>query len=322
MYDYDSRTYTVRRKRSKNKILTLFLFFLVASGGVFFLMNLDKREHVQASESKSAVEGIADMVKKVTNKNEELTTIVDEELQGAQGTYAVVIENEKTGESYKKNEHLVYDAASLYKLWIMAAVYQQIEQGKLKENDSLHADISKLNKKFHIATEAAEFNEGEIDFTVGSALQQMITISHNYAALSLVEKIKLSTVKSFLAKEGFTESTLGSDNSGPTTTASDIALFYKKLSHGELANPEHTQQMLTLLKKQRLNTKLPKYLPQGVIIAHKTGELGMMTHDAGIVYVPDGDYRIVVLSKSSYPPGAKERIGQLSKSVYEYMTAK
>lgn len=319
MYDYDYRNYSARRTRSTHKGMSIFFIVILCGMIIVWFVFAGKREHVKSSESQSLASQIVRLVQKVTERKETLQDVVMKELHGAQGDYAVVIENDKLDERYTMNEHIVYDSASLYKLWIMATTYQLIEDGKLKESDDLPADVGQLNKTFHIASEAAELDDGSLDFTVGSALQQMITISHNYAALALTEKIKVSTVKAFLEREGLRESSIG-DQSGPTTTASDVGFFFKKLSNGELANKEHTQKMLTLLKKQQLNNKLPLYLPKDVVVAHKTGELGMMTHDAGIVYTSDGEYLIVVLSKSTYPPGAQERIAKLSKAVYMYYT--
>jgi beta-lactamase class A len=89
--------------------------------------------------------------------------------------------------------------------------------------------------------------------------------------------------------------------------------------NGELANAEYTAKMIDLLKAQRLNNKLPRFLPEGTVIAHKTGELGLFSHDGGIVYLPDGnEYIIVVLSETLYPSAAEERIAELSKEVYSY----
>ena len=73
-----------------------------------------------------------------------------------------------------------------------------------------------------------------------------------------------------------------------------------------------------MLKDQRLNRKLPADLPSNTVIAHKTGELGMFSHDAGIIYTPKGDYIIVVLSKSDTPAAAEKRIADISKAVYDY----
>jgi beta-lactamase class A len=79
---------------------------------------------------------------------------------------------------------------------------------------------------------------------------------------------------------------------------------------------------LTLLKAQKLNNKLPKELPKNTVIAHKTGELDMVSHDAGIVYAQNGNYIIVVMSETSLPVAANERIADISKGVYEYFISK
>ncbi len=249
-----------------------------------------------------------------------LQEAVGSALEGTKGKYAIVIKNLKTSENYFQNENEVFDAGSLYKLWVMATVFKQIEEGKLTEDQVLSQSIEILNRKFGIDPELAELQEGGITQTVSLALGQMITISHNYSALLLTEKIRLSTVANFLKTNGFTLSKVGTGGDMPVTTASEMALFLEKLYNKELASEESTSKMIELLKKQKLNKKLPKYLPPGTTIAHKTGELGWFSHDAGIVYLEKGDYIIVILSESSSPAGAEERIAELSKAVYEYFS--
>lgn len=238
-------------------------------------------------------------------------------LAGAKGTYGIAIKNLKTGESYYSNEHRIFEAGSLYKLWVMAETYKQIAKGTLTGDQELHGDIAVLNEKFHIASEEAELTEGVVDFTVKSALTQMITISHNYAALVLSDRVQLSNVANFLRESGFNESSVGTSDKPPKSTAADIASFFEKLYKGNLANTQYTSEMIELLKGQQLNGGLPKFLGN-TMTAHKTGEIGWFKHDAGIVYAPKGDYIIVVLSESNSPAGAQERIALLSKAVYEY----
>lgn len=250
-------------------------------------------------------------------QKETLYTIVDKTLEGSTGKYSVAIKHLKTGETYFKDENDSFESASLYKLWVMGEAYDQIKEGEFKEDDSISADVQSLNKQFNIASESAERSEGTVSFSVKSALQQMITISHNYAALILSSKVKLANVKEYLADHKLENSKPGSP---PKTTAADTLLFFEKLHKGELADAEYTTKMLDLLKKQRLNNKLPKYLPKNTLIAHKTGELGGVSHDAGIVYTPKGEYIIVVLSDSNAPKGAEERIAAISKDVYAYFT--
>ena len=312
MYEYDFHTYSIRRRRSKKKVV--FSFFCVVFVSIFlswFILS-NKSEKPQKSPDVLAV------TSEKEDKNSRLGSIVRQALLGSEGNYSVAIKHLKTGEFYYLNEHRAYESASLYKLWVMATVFEQINDGRLEEDSELIADVVSLNKKFDIASDSAELTEGELDFTVGSALRQMITISHNYAALALTSRIRLSTVGNFLKSNGFSESKVGTGSTAPLTTAYETALFLEKLFKGELANPLSTEKMLDLLKAQKLNNKLPKYLPESALVAHKTGELGQFSHDAGIVYTPNGEYIIVVLSKSVYPPGAEERIAEISRAVYEY----
>jgi len=240
-------------------------------------------------------------------------------LLGAKGEYSVVVKDLKNGKKESFNGNKVYEIASLYKLWVMAEVFREIQNGTLSKKETLSEDISVLNKDFNISSESAELAEGTIILTVGEALKQMITISHNYSALLLTKRIGISNVNKFLRKNGFLNSHIGGT---PTATADDIALFFEKLYKNKLANAKYTQEMLDLLKAQKLNGKLPKYLPKGTIIAHKTGEINYLSHDAGIIYTKNKDYIIVVLSKSNYPPGAVERIAQISKAVFDYFLTK
>lgn len=247
-----------------------------------------------------------------------LDDVVHKQLEGTKGEYSVAIKNLKTGESYCFKCEKVYVAASLYKLWVMAEAFRQIEKGELKEDEILSSTISDLNQTFQISSESAELTTGEISLSVRLALKQMITISHNYAALLLAERVKHSKISDFLEDYGFNKSSLGEGEEGPVTTASDTLIFFEKLYKGELATPNNTQKILDLLKAQQLNEKLPKYLPKEVPVAHKTGEIGYYSHDAGIVFSPKSDYIIVVLSKTQIPAAANTRIANISKAVYAY----
>lgn len=249
-----------------------------------------------------------------------LESTVQKAFEGAQGSYAIYIKNFKTGESYAKDIDLEFEAGSLYKLWIMATAFKQIQDGNLKEDEELSEDVETLNNIFNIAPDAAELTEGTITLTAKDAISQMITISHNYAALLLTEKIKLSKVASFLRENGLNKSTVGTGGDFPKSSASDTSLFFEKLYKGELVSPEYSKQMLELLKNQQLNEGLPKYLPDKSKVAHKTGDIGWFKHDGGIVFTDSGDWIIVILSESKSPAGAQERIALVSKAVYDYFT--
>lgn len=255
------------------------------------------------------------VLKELINPSLKLEKVVKQELSGSSGAYAVAIKNLKTGEEYYMDSKREFEAASLYKMWILAEAMNQIQKGRIKESEVMSYDIAELNETFEIASESAEFTEGVVETTVREAMRQMIVISHNYSALALSKRIGISNANKFIKDNGFNQTSL---TQPPKTTAYDTLLFFEKLYKGELVSKERSAEMMDLFKMQQLNNKLPKYLPKDGEIAHKTGELGFFSHDGGIVFGEKGDYIIVVLSNSSYPPGAVERIGKISKAVYDY----
>lgn len=327
VYYYDPKKFGHRKRNSSGgKIVKVFSFLILSSASLITitliasnLMNSKQTAGIVSplpeKKSQSVLSAIADTVQQILPNSDGLKNTVTGSLEGTRGTYAIAIKNLKTGEEYYQNETRQFDSASLYKLWVMGTVYQQIQEGTLTPEKALHADIKTLNERFDIDPEYAELTEGGIDFTVKSALEQMITISHNYAALTLSSTVKISNVSKFIELYGLTGSKTGSP---PQTTALDMLRFYEKLYNGEVVSPQYSGEMLETLKRQKLNDRIPKYLPEGTVVAHKTGELGGVKHDAGIVYSPAGDYIFVVMSESTSPQAAAERIALLSQSVYDY----
>ncbi|MBU2632852.1 class A beta-lactamase-related serine hydrolase [Patescibacteria group bacterium] len=233
----------------------------------------------------------------------------------AKEDYGIYIKNLKTSKTFSYNENERFQTASLYKLWVMATAFDLIKNNQLDETEALSAKVEDLNKKFDIASESAGLTEGEINTNVKLAIERMITISDNYSALILTSRIGVSTITNFLKENGLTNSKLGSP---PKSTARDIALFYEKLYKGQIINEEFSKRMIDILKRQTLNDRIPKYLPDETEIAHKTGELGQAKHDAGIVFSANGDYIIVVLSENGKPLETAENTARFSKIVFDY----
>lgn len=230
-----------------------------------------------------------------------LKNVVEDALYQTKGRYGIYIKNLKTQESFALNEDQKFDPGSLYKLKLMVLVFEKIKDGSLPEDKSLTADIKDLNSFFEISDDAAEFSSGTIEFSVKSALEQMITISHNYAALILTKELKAK-------------------NLAEDITAKEMADFLEKLYKGQIIDKEYSGKMLELLKKQKINDRIPKFLPKEVVVAHKTGDIDFFEHDAGIVYTPSGDYIFVAMSESDIPDAAGGRIAKLSEAVYKYFT--
>jgi beta-lactamase class A len=109
----------------------------------------------------------------------------------------------------------------------------------------------------------------------------------------------------------------GRDN---LTTAADTLLLLRAIERGQLTGAEPAQELLDAMRQNVEHSKLPALLPPDVVVAHKTGVLDRIEHDAGIVNLPDGRrYLIVVLSKD-LPNNQRgiDAIAQVSKIVYDW----
>ncbi len=302
------------------KILKAFFFFTSVFLSLmflsFFLLLLLTKEKTKSLIS-PVIQTSNPTVEVLSIQNRKLEKGIEDALIGTKGTYSVVVKNMKTNETFSQNPERKYISASLYKLWLLAVVYDQLESKTLKKETILSADISALNEKYDIASESAEQTEGRIELSVEDAAEKMITISDNYSALLLSSKIGVSKMAQFLKEYGLTQSSIGTSTTLPQTTAKDIALYFELLYSNKLISENASKEMKELLKKQRLNDRIPKYLPNSLQVAHKTGELNGVKHDAGIVFTKKGDYLLIVLSESNDPNAAAERIAILSQKVYE-----
>jgi beta-lactamase class A len=101
------------------------------------------------------------------------------------------------------------------------------------------------------------------------------------------------------------------------TTAADIATLYLLLVNGQVISESVSQEMLALLENQQINDRLPAYLPDGTVVAHKTGNLDGLIHDAGVIYAPAGPVIVVVLTEDVDEGGAIDLIATIARLAYE-----
>ena len=109
----------------------------------------------------------------------------------------------------------------------------------------------------------------------------------------------------------------GSEN---YTSAADIGGILERIYRGEILDKTRSQIALDILKHQKYRDRIPAQLPRDIVVAHKTGLENNIVHDAGIVYTPNGDFMVCVLTRSpALYRDAKHLIGWISYDVYQYM---
>lgn len=201
-------------------------------------------------------------------------------------------------------------AASLIKLFIMGAVYENYDQ----LCETYDAD------------------------TLNSYLNPMITVSDNDAANTLVNMLGggddsagMDVVNAFCQAHGYTSTSMGrlllQDNTygDNYTSVSDCGHFLKEIYQSNAGTTDttlsHTDAMYSLLKMQERRNKIPANLPEGVKVANKTGELTGVENDAGIIYNTAKGIDLVVcfMSQDLTDSGAAQAsIAQDARLIYGY----
>jgi len=133
--------------------------------------------------------------------------------------------------------------------------------------------------------------------------EAMITVSSNLAANVLIEKLGAKQIQSatdalgaggMKVLRGVEDDRAFEKGLNNTTTARGLLVLLTKIARGEAASPEASRAMVEILARQRFDDGIPAKLPPGTRVAHKTGNITKIHHDAGIVYGPR-PFVIVVL---------------------------
>ncbi len=229
----------------------------------------------------------------------QLNSLVQSELNNGLSGASVIIKDSGSGQTLQFNPDQVFSSASLYKIFVLWRVQEEIEAGRLSDN----AVIPYLSyTEDDSADQASSILQQVSSISVADARRLMITISDNAAAWSLAFYLGWYNIDAMLRARGYSRTTL--DTETPVTNAAEVTRFFEELYNHTLDSvltDNDYRVMIDLFKNQGINNKLPLGLPAGVTIAHKTGDLGDVNHDGGIVYTPDGRaIFITVMTQGDY----------------------
>jgi len=230
--------------------------------------------------------------KKETDKQNQLSSLINFELSKLEGHYAIIIKDLSRPLEYKKNENDIFTSASIYKLAVMYKIFDMLEKKQLQETDEIQPSL-----------------------TVANALSLSITVSDNNSALALAQTAGWEKIDSLIKSEQISGFSLNQET--PTITAKAVSTLLEKIYNNKAVSPDASIKMKQLLLAQKVNDRIPKYLPSETKVAHKTGELDFIRHDAGIVYGKKSDYIFIFLSETPAPSDATENIANLSKKIFD-----
>ncbi len=226
-----------------------------------------------------------------------------------------------------------YHAASTMKVPVMIELFEQAHAGRLTLDDQ-----TLVTNTFHSIVDgsayelsASEDSDGETYKAIGSKLslrtlcETMITASGNLAANVLVERLGAKNIQATTNRlgasgmqvlRGVEDQKAFDQGMNNTTDAAALATLFEKLARGQAVSREASAEMIAILKRQKHNEGIPAGLPPGIDVAHKTGEITRIHHDAGVVYAKR-PYVLVVLVRGIDDQAASGRlIADISKTLY------
>lgn len=244
-------------------------------------------------------------------RDDELTQQLLRLVRDEPAIYGIAVKHLVTGQRADVNGDRIFEAASLYKLAVMVELYAQNAEGAIDLDEAFPA----WTIVGYDATGAAIYGE-PTSYSAREALVDMITLSENEAAYFLLFRLGPGRVNQRMAALGLPNTTVDWDT---TTTPNEILDLLELMATGQLVSREASAEMIAVLLDQRINDRIPLGLPPGIPVAHKTGNLPGMAHDAGIIYAPDGPFILVIMTDELWDlDRGYTVIHELTRAVYRY----
>jgi beta-lactamase class A len=223
---------------------------------------------------------------------------IDDQLDGVMG---VAIEDLSTGDQFLLHEDEVFAQASSIKIAILADLYLQAQQGKLKLTDLYTVQSSDLVPDSDIM---GGLTPGVTRVTLRDLATMMVAVSDNSAANVLIDRLGLENVNAMLDSIGLAHTRLrrkmmdveaakqGREN---ISTPREMMSLLEAIYRGKVLNPDSSADFFKVLTTNK-DSYIPRLLPPNLKIANKPGELEAVRNDSGIVFVEGRPYVICVMT--------------------------
>jgi beta-lactamase class A len=228
-----------------------------------------------------------------------------------------------------------FHAASTIKLAILLGVYGAFHRGDLLPQSRVH-----VRNRFLSAYDGSPYRvrvdrdaNAEVHREIGRTLrvaelaEHMITSSSNLATNLLLDLIGLDVLQQTLdgfglegldLRRGVEDELAFQHGINNRVTANGLVGLLRLIGEERAFTPTLSRQMVDVLHGQHFKSGIPAGLPREARVAHKTGEISTIAHDAGLVYLPDRKpYAVAILTEwDPSTPGRSATIAAASYLAY------
>jgi beta-lactamase class A len=262
---------------------------------------------------------IAPLGKEMVAVNTQIKALMKKYNSLAPGMFFVDLQ---TGDYLDINGDKAFPAASTIKLPILIALFQDIEAGKVRLDETL------VMRRDLVAGGSGNMQNMRVGrkFTVSETATKMMTISDNTATNMIIDrlggfKVLNQRFQSLGLRNTALRHLLADVQGTNTTSAKDLVQLSGLLANSQVLNDASRSQVLDIMRRCQNRSLLPSGLGTGAVIAHKTGTLRFVLGDAGIIQTASGKRYLagILVRRPNHDPRAKSFIRQVSRIMYNYM---
>ena len=253
---------------------------------------------------------------------------------------AVALHDAETGFELHYKADRWFHAASTIKVPILLGAFAAIDRGDLLPHSRVHVRNRFLSvvENVPFRVESGRDANSAVHNAIGKMMRvdelayHMITTSSNLATNLLLGVIGADAVNRTLKeldvddgidlKRGVEDELAFEKGIDNMVTADGLLRILVLLSEGKAFSPALSRRMMDILHGQEFNQGIPARLPKGARVAHKTGEISTIAHDAGVVYLPKRKPYVLVILTEWDPEGSgrSRTIAAVSHTIYEFLT--
>jgi beta-lactamase class A len=268
------------------------------------------------------------------------TKIESIEKESGAKAIAVALHDAETGFELHYQADRWFHAASTIKVPILLGVFAAIDRGELLPHSRVHVRNRFLSvvENVPFRVESGRDANSAVHNAIGKMMRvdelayHMITTSSNLATNLLLGVIGSDAVNRTLKeldvddginlKRGVEDELAFEKGINNMVTADGLLRILTLLSEGKAFSPALSRRMMDILHGQEFNQGIPARLPKGARVAHKTGEISTVAHDAGVVYLPKRKPYVLVILTEWDPEGSgrSRTIAAISHTIYEFLT--
>lgn len=228
--------------------------------------------------------------------------------------YSVVVMDYTSDFRLDLNGSVMYTAASVNKLPIMAAVYVDAQNGDVDLDKIITLQQEDIQD---YGTGSIRYDPPGTTYSVKTLVKIMMQKSDNTAAYLLANNVvTIEKIQALVDRWGMIQTDIVNNK----TSNNDIANLMEKIYRGNIVNPALTQEMLAFLKDTDIEDRLPADLPSSVRVYHKTGNGQGQIHDVGIITDRKITYYLgIFTSDITDETQTTKLMAKISRVVYDVM---